>query len=980
MEDGRSPSPSRLSTRQLAEQAAAPADIRVHYWLQPLVDRADADRRGAEDRLFVGAAAELNRADGLWKSAVEGNGQDSGYAAAIRRASQVAAAYQTRDRAWAELPYLAQWTLTRQQAAESDEGDLRSAIEGVGQLASRLDEQLAARQWSPESAALAAKFDGALQALDKRFQAECAELKTAGEDKHTLRRIAAVLAVPLLSGAERNGLRDKGLSIARKIAPAGTQYEVAVAEKVASEAGDVAKRLDRLRHWEIHPAAMILQSGQTADVPPLSAASAGGPPADQARTRDRDELAQELLLKRLAQQGADVRRALGDLPDAVQHHLQETAKRLEQKTADAPDVVRAGDSRADRLTRAAALFLDARLRNKMAIEPADQLRRLDLRYLLLWHGSRTLDDFWGPAAEGQSPYFAVVAREYGQSADKLRKGVPHWTSVVERFAEAARKGITPLVEPKNVFVDENDPAVRHAFSVTVPENTPKGTAAVYLQDPAGLMPLWSEKRDVLRRLGLALAEPGTLSTPPYWIPNDARLKKADRLQAVALYRGQVRSDDFYVPPATGLDIVYTRPDYPKPTIVVRGELRQTSAVMFIFDCSGSMGAHMLVEGKETTRFNVARDTLKAILRRMAASESPFDVGLMVYGHRVGWNPENTSELVVHDPRFPHAFRFIPRPPQMAQIKPSNDLELFLSPGPFGQNEFDELSRKLDGLDSMGETPLYLSIIEAIRHLRKEGAAGQRRIVAITDGVNNQTGGGPDVRYREDVEQELKKPGNERIHLDVVGFNIEKQEAGLSVEETARRLNDLRELARSTGGAFHDTSDPTTLLRALQRSLSLSQYVVETLPGGRRITPEPLELNTPCVIERPPPQARTTRCGSSTPITRPRPGSAWKGARPWNCSLPRGATRASTGWSIIAMRKTCATPATRFRRPGTRRSVRSTWRPTCRSGGQRRPDSSSRSKMPTPSNSVPGPRRRGSRFVPWLPPGKPHRRWRMPSTT
>ena len=99
---------------------------------------------------------------------------------------------------------------------------------------------------------------------------------------------------------------------------------------------------------------------------------------------------------------------------------------------------------------------------------------------------------------------------------------------------------------------------------------------------------------------------------------------------------------------------------------------------------------------------------------------------------------------------------------------------------------------------MGETPLYLSIIEAIRDLRSEAAAGQRRIVAITDGVNNQTGGGPDIKYREDVEQEFKKPGNEDIRLDVVGFNIEKQEAGLSREETARRLNDLKELARSHG--------------------------------------------------------------------------------------------------------------------------------------------------------------------------------------
>ena len=72
------------------------------------------------------------------------------------------------------------------------------------------------------------------------FQAECAELKTAGEDKQTLRRIAAVLAVPLLDGRDRNRLRDEYLSIARKIAPAGTEYEVAGKEKAAAENVDVA--------------------------------------------------------------------------------------------------------------------------------------------------------------------------------------------------------------------------------------------------------------------------------------------------------------------------------------------------------------------------------------------------------------------------------------------------------------------------------------------------------------------------------------------------------------------------------------------------------------------------------------------------------------------------------------------------------------------------------------------------------------------
>ena len=64
------------------------------------------------------------------------------------------------------------------------------------------------RQWPPEAAAAARASTAACRRWTEMFQGECAELKTAGEDKQTLRRIAAVLAVPLLSGRERNWLRD----------------------------------------------------------------------------------------------------------------------------------------------------------------------------------------------------------------------------------------------------------------------------------------------------------------------------------------------------------------------------------------------------------------------------------------------------------------------------------------------------------------------------------------------------------------------------------------------------------------------------------------------------------------------------------------------------------------------------------------------------------------------------------------------------
>jgi len=849
-----------ILARQAAEQAAAPADPRVCYAIQPLVAGADADRRGAEDRLFVGAPGELQQADILWTKAAGDNGGQpgiaqrsavGGYAAAIRRADEISAAFQARDRAWAVLPYLAQWTLARPQAVDTTDDNLRAAIDSVRQLSAMLDEQLEAQQWPPSATALVGQLNGQLHALEDLFQRECADLKTAGEDKHTVRRISAVLTVPLLTGQERNWLRDKQLAIARALAPAGTQYAVTLTTKVTPESiatGDGA--LDRLRHWAEHPFSLLLDSAAVDTLPLLP--SAGQKAAhDNGETSNRGELTRELLVQRLARQGADVRRRLSDLPDAAQLHLRQTATLLADKAPPPPGKVRAGDSQADRLTRAAAAFLDARLRDKLGVDPADPLQRLDLHYLMLWQGDRALADFWGPAPGRDVPYFALVAREYGLAADKLCKGGPPWVVAVEHLEQAARKGVQPSVESKNVFVDEKDASVRHGFAVDVPPNLPRGIATAYIRDSSGLVPLLSEAREPLRRMGLAVAEPGTVRTAEYWIPNEVRLEKADRLQAVALYRGHLRWDDFYVPPSTGLDIVYTKPDYPKPTIVVRGELRQTSAVMFILDCSGSMGAPQVVEGKNFTRLDLARDTLIGILRRLAAPENPYHVGLMIYGHRVGWNPTNTNEVVIRDPRDPR--RFLPRPPEMANINPSNDVEVVLPPGPFTKNDFDEVKAKLETLHNMGETPLYLSVIRAIHELRQEASVDQRRIVVITDGVNEQSGGGPDVKYRADVERALKEPGNEGIHLDLVGFQLTTEG-----EEERKSLRDLQELAASAGGGFHSTQDPTSLLRALQRSLALSQYMVESLPAGQRVTAEPMELNTASVLERPPPQGASYR--------------------------------------------------------------------------------------------------------------------------
>src|SRR5207247_7567301 len=101
-------------TRQAAEQAANPADVRGHYVLEGVVNAADEKRREAEDQLFLASDARANQR--LWTDAV-GDGSTGGYQAAIRRAERVTAMFGLRDEVWSDLPLISEWHFARAGAA-----------------------------------------------------------------------------------------------------------------------------------------------------------------------------------------------------------------------------------------------------------------------------------------------------------------------------------------------------------------------------------------------------------------------------------------------------------------------------------------------------------------------------------------------------------------------------------------------------------------------------------------------------------------------------------------------------------------------------------------------------------------------------------------------------------------------------------------------------------------------------------------------
>lgn len=840
--------PMALVANGLAEEAAAPEDRRAIFWTAGLIDQADASRRLANDHLFVGSPESLAEAKRLWQEAVGDAASSKGYQFAAARAGQVAEAYRLRDRAWRRAPYLAQWLLMRNYEGDiASPSDLCDLLVSLRQFAGLLEDGLEQGRWSEELGRAQAAVNSTLGRLEKALADDCYQLRTsAGEDRKTLRSAELAFQVPLVTGQQRNLLREKHLRILASRA-AVEAARAAATEDVSLPAAEAAKidrpvdMIDRLVRWPLHPALFLL------DRSPLG----GGDPDKPGTVRELtflDEKAVEktgrdrqMVLADLARQGEEVRRLLSATREDAKRWSDQSDRILKssEKEAGPATRLRAGYSKAERLIGVSAPLLAARLWPREEDSPAGRLRRLDLCFLLQWHCRRATDDFWGPAPGAKTPFFQIAAAHYLESATRLLpisdafQGAP--LSVNELLAprvEAAERGAR--IDAQDLTLIEEDAFLPHASTVIAPSQFPPGVAALRLEAAGGrVIEVRTSQGAARRRLAAPIG--GSAAPLEYMVPNDERLQGVTQCRAVVFFRGHVFDRPIAViRPEASVEVVHVRPVYPRPTVTVHGESRDPGYSVFVFDCSWSMNAHVGGDEANPRRIDMARSALLEILLRLAKSKNPHRVGLRIYGHRAGWDPRNQEVIIT-------------RPPGL-EIHPSADVELALRPGRFTEVELEAVRKRLDDLQPTGETPLYLSIIQAIGDLRVGPEASQRHIVVITDGFNQQSGGGPagTRKYRKDVEDELNLAGNQNIQLDIIGFDLAAENPA---EE--RSLADLKELAQRTGGEFYPANDPSGLVAALEQSLQLSRFVVIPAAAAGQTPAEPIDLERTWEVDHPP---------------------------------------------------------------------------------------------------------------------------------
>lgn len=742
-----------LLARQAAESAAAPGDERVHYWLHNLVDKADADRRVAEDALFVGSPADLRQAKDKFAAAIGKDQSPGKYAVALSHAKEISDAFALRDLAWARTPYLAEWVLARLHERDPVPPDqLNTLIKATQELGRQLDAELANQreEASGEAGPLPARVEAqkkvqqALDTLDRAYENECRLVeRTWRTDRRILRRLSTVLAVPLVTGKDREGLRGGYLDILesaqRAQAPAnaeaaGADDRVAAGEQAAGQQDTGLRFLDRLAQWSEHPAlAMLSRAGLQDDesLPRKPAAAASELPAgagdSQRAAQEKKKLADQ------ADQGEKVRGLLATAVSAAEDGLKQTEAKLKLKERMPPAAeTRSGASKADRLLRASAAMLHPW--TEPGTDPVSQLRRLDLHYLLLWQCHRTLDDFWGPARNdrgGEKSYFDVVAGEYLASAKGLYESAAKgwhyekWDRLLAERRIAAHDPVVakivedPVVVPKDAATSLDLDAV-----VSESNDLPPGKAALYLEsDPEKrALPVFASAAEAdpknPPRAGpgrVAIPVPGGAgksATSSYWVLSDdfhlgGGSEKAKDYQAVALYRGHRVENTFTASLGAGVQIVY-QPRVDPTFVTVTGDQRAESYVIFILDYSGSMLTELSQEGvvepgdksgRRTTkgaryRYQSAREALLRILRTLAVPETPYRVAVMLYGHRynypdINWGkipvPEGAKKRVKWDLPSPREWdpedppRLISGDDDRPEVSPSADIQVIWPP-------------------------------------------------------------------------------------------------------------------------------------------------------------------------------------------------------------------------------------------------------------------------------------------------------------
>lgn len=870
-----------LDLRDQCEQLAVFGDVRGHRWRRQALQSADLQRRSAEDQLFLGPPKILTFGgeQSSWPSLRKAMADVTNVSGT--QSGSADAALWLRDRGLSEVFHLASWICSPD--AEFDnlgewlaDGSKPSDTDVATQLLSReqnvdpfLREQLAIQQLKrllnglQEMTSLLSETTrddkvsaNKLQEIVLQVQHDMdslhglvndhidRSLRSPAEGSDAIRSIDSLLRIPFLTLEQRDTLRKKrdsqiqfgiranavtsntssdpfelGLgAIANRL---GMKNETRSATNPNADKTELAKRsryADRMRNWNSHPIGeqLAIQGG-------LSIESFAAQASASASDREREL------------QGIDV--ANSKLRQCYQSMLSFNTTRLDDwiQVSGVQQIVAPEATEWQRA--AAAEHFERAMVTACPIRydasATSTFRSLALKDLVIWYSQRTIDDFYADANGSNAgllagpSYFERSAQECLAYASRIPESSvildDATRSVAERLkilGPIARNGIKTTVKLGPPEADSDRIAFDVALQpvVSMKDSTtswqmpfPAGQASVLVRSARGIM-----KND---RIGVAM--PLSDQTPSYNLycpPFDRSLSH----DAVAVFRGHEFSAPLYA--GQGILVDYRPAKYDWADVVLFGDRQRQPSIMFVLDCSWSMGEELPVEAiglKSQSRLEIAKESILRMLGQIA-SRPDARVGVRLFGSRLGWSrpvdektgiSKGKSQILVQ-PNYPDT---IPD-----DLVPSRDVDTLLPLGRFSTDMMGDMRKKLSKIVPWGQSPLYLSIIESFNDFSADDDSTAKSIVIITDGDNFQfnasgrPGGEPDSLTT--LDGVYRAWSANKVPLFILGV-------GVTDPENASARETLQELAERTDGKYYDIENDNDLVRALSEQLAMGTYRV-----------------------------------------------------------------------------------------------------------------------------------------------------------
>ncbi len=353
-------------------------------------------------------------------------------------------------------------------------------------------------------------------------------------------------------------------------------------------------------------------------------------------------------------------------------------------------------------------------------EQSDAARQQEVvawQHYLLWRAQELASDFWrSPSVRADEPYFAASAQAFIKAAAAL----PHVSKAIHDKAQATldeRKRQSSLWA--GLLRSDASTGQSEDIRKRLPLDTsgfPAGTARAWQNDlringsGATLLPTAAQGLPVGQRTDLTYeVAPGT------------------KAELFVDYRGHASDKPLESrDPQTQL-LVMQNLTTDREALVKVVAAPQPTEIVFVLDCSASFSG---------APFALAKQALSKTLQDVR-SRPNVQIALVIFGHSARWSGNADNLTVEQNSRVAANLR--------SRGDVSSDAVVAATLADADEGTISKIESILDKLETFGGTPLYYSIIKSTQELSSRNVAEiQRRIVVITDGVNETVAKGSDT--------------------------------------------------------------------------------------------------------------------------------------------------------------------------------------------------------------------------------------------